>query len=58
MTIEVRGTIELVPWIMGFGEDAVVESPATLRAEVGAALDRAARHYRQPLKAGRSRRLT
>jgi proteasome accessory factor B len=51
MTMEVRGTTELVPWIMGFGENAVVDSPVALRAEVGAALDRAARHYRQRLKA-------
>ena len=36
MTMEVRGTVELVSWVLGFGEKARVLEPAALRAAVAA----------------------
>jgi predicted DNA-binding transcriptional regulator YafY len=45
MTMEVRGTTELVSWVLGFGDKARVLEPAALRAEVGDELARAARAY-------------
>ena len=47
MTMEVRGTTEVVGWVLGFGEKARVVAPAALRQEIGAALGRAAAQYRR-----------
>jgi predicted DNA-binding transcriptional regulator YafY len=47
MTMEVRGTTEVVGWVLGFGGDAVVVEPAPLREAVAAELSRAARQYRR-----------
>jgi predicted DNA-binding transcriptional regulator YafY len=47
MTMEVRGTAEVVGWVLGFGDAARVVAPAALREAVGdqhrraAALNRA-----------------
>jgi predicted DNA-binding transcriptional regulator YafY len=43
MTMEVRGTVEVVPWVLGFGGDAVVVEPAGLRKQIAGELERAAR---------------
>ena len=45
MTMEVRGTAEVVGWVLGFGGTAVVLEPAALRTEVGRELRRAASRY-------------
>jgi predicted DNA-binding transcriptional regulator YafY len=45
MTMEVRGTVELVSWVLGFGDKAEVIEPAELRASIAAELTRAARAY-------------
>ena len=47
MTMEVRGTTEVVGWVLGFGADARVVEPAGLREAVAGELSRAARHYRR-----------
>ena len=46
LTMTVRGTDELKYWILGFGPHVEVRRPASLRAEVAALLDAAARAYR------------
>jgi predicted DNA-binding transcriptional regulator YafY len=41
LTMDVRGTTELVSWVLGFGDKARVLEPERLRAEVAAELSRA-----------------
>ena len=45
MTMDVRGTVEVVSWVLGFGDKAAVLEPAALRAEVADEVTRAARNY-------------
>jgi predicted DNA-binding transcriptional regulator YafY len=45
MTMNVRGTTELVTWVLGFGDKACVQEPADLRLAVGQELMRAAHTY-------------
>ena len=45
MTLEVAPTIELVTWVLGFGDAAVVAEPAALREKIAGELARAARRY-------------
>lgn len=46
LTMEVSGTVELVSWVLEFGDKAEVLEPQVLREEVAAVLDRAASRYR------------
>ena len=46
MTMDVRGTTELVSWVLGFGDKARVLEPPSLRADVVAELERALASYR------------
>ena len=46
MTMEVRGTTEVVGWVLGFGGDARVLEPEGLRKAVGDQHRRAAARYR------------
>ena len=43
MTMEVRGTTEVVGWVLGFGADARVIAPEALRKQIADELGRAAR---------------
>ncbi|HVX94143.1 MAG TPA: WYL domain-containing protein [Polyangia bacterium] len=45
LTMRVRGTTEVVSWVLSFGDKALVLEPPTLRAEVAAELGRAAARY-------------
>jgi predicted DNA-binding transcriptional regulator YafY len=45
MTMDVRGTVEITSWVLGFGPKAQVLEPAALRAEVAEELRRAAATY-------------
>jgi proteasome accessory factor B len=45
MTMDARGTVEVVNWVLGFGATAEVLEPANLRAEVAAELARGAALY-------------
>jgi predicted DNA-binding transcriptional regulator YafY len=45
MAMEVRGTVEVVSWVLGFGGTAEVLEPASLRADVAADARRAAARY-------------
>jgi predicted DNA-binding transcriptional regulator YafY len=47
MTMQVRGTTEVVGWVLGFGGDAHVVEPAALREVVARELSRAAARYRR-----------
>jgi proteasome accessory factor B len=47
LTMDVAGTVELVSWVLGFGDKAEVIEPATLRGEVAGELVRAAARYRE-----------
>jgi predicted DNA-binding transcriptional regulator YafY len=47
MTMEVRGTTEVVGWVLGFGAGARVLEPTALREAVAADLARAAAQYRR-----------
>lgn len=47
MTMDVRGTTEVLPWVLGFGGDAVVVEPAGLREAVAGETRRAAGRYRR-----------
>src|SRR5579871_1969069 len=48
MTMDVRGTTEIVSWVLGFGGTARVVAPEALRAAVVADLARAAARYDGP----------
>ena len=43
--MDVRGTVEVVSWVLGFGDKAEVLEPPALRAEVADEVKRAARIY-------------
>lgn len=45
LEMDVKGTVELTSWVLGFGEHAEVLAPATLRAEVARAHGAAAARY-------------
>ena len=45
MTMDLRGTVEVVSWVLGFGERALVLEPAGLREAVAGELGRAAGRY-------------
>jgi predicted DNA-binding transcriptional regulator YafY len=45
MTMEVRGTVEIVSWVLGFGGTAEVLAPPALREAVAAELAAATRRY-------------
>jgi proteasome accessory factor B len=45
LTMEVAGTTELIPWVLGFGDTATVIDPPSLRAQIAAELRRAAARY-------------
>jgi predicted DNA-binding transcriptional regulator YafY len=45
LTMDVHGTVEVVSWVLGFGDKATVLEPASLRAEVAAEVERATRNY-------------
>ncbi|MBI5546099.1 MAG: transcriptional regulator [Deltaproteobacteria bacterium] len=47
LSMEVAGTVELMSWVLGFGDKAEVLEPEGLRAEVTAELGRAASRYRR-----------
>ena len=45
VTLTARGTVEVVNWVLGFGEHAVVRAPGSLRDEVAAVTKRMAAAY-------------
>ena len=47
LTMEVAGTVELLSWVLGFGDKAEVIEPVSLREEIVGELARAAQHYRK-----------
>jgi predicted DNA-binding transcriptional regulator YafY len=48
LVMEVSGTVELVSWVLGFGDKAEVLEPQSLREEVAAETQRAAARYATP----------
>ena len=48
MTMDVRGTTEVVSWVLGFGDKARVVQPAALVAAVAGELERARALYARP----------
>lgn len=50
MELRVASTVEILPWILGWGSRCEVLSPPELRAEVAAELSRAARAYGSPAR--------
>jgi predicted DNA-binding transcriptional regulator YafY len=50
--MDVRGTTELTSWVLGFGDQAEVLEPESLREAVAAELSRAAARYQRPPVAG------
>jgi proteasome accessory factor B len=46
LRMRVRGTVELVSWVLAFGDKAEVRKPEALRAAVAAELTRAMQRYR------------
>jgi len=46
MTMEVRGTVELASWVLGFGDKAEVLEPPVLRRSIVSELGRAVARYR------------
>ncbi len=49
LVLEVRGTVELKSWVLGFGDKAEVLEPETLRSEISEELGRALARYRPKL---------
>lgn len=47
LTMEVAGTVELLSWVLGFGDKAEVREPESLREEIAAEIERAAARYRE-----------
>jgi predicted DNA-binding transcriptional regulator YafY len=48
LTMTVRGTRDVLPWVLGFGEHAVVLEPASLRDELAAVTCKMAAAYTPP----------
>src|SRR5579871_4294807 len=48
MTMDVRGTVEVVSWVLGFGENAEVLEPLSLRERVDGELSGVIRRHRPP----------
>jgi proteasome accessory factor B len=47
MTMDVHGTVEMVSWVLGFGDKAMVIEPAALRDSLAGELERAVGRYRR-----------
>jgi proteasome accessory factor B len=45
LTMDVQGTTELVSWVLGFGDKALVVEPLALRAQIAAEVEHATRAY-------------
>jgi len=45
LTMEVAGTVELLSWVLGFGDKAEVLEPESLREEIAAELARTVQRY-------------
>ena len=45
LTMDVAASVEVVSWVLGFGDKARVLEPAQLRTEIAAELRRAASQY-------------
>ena len=45
LTMEVAGTVEVISWVLGFGDKATVLEPASLREQIGTELRRALARY-------------
>jgi predicted DNA-binding transcriptional regulator YafY len=52
LTLQVHGTVELMSWVLGFGEKAEILEPESLRAEVARVVEAAAKRYAQPAARG------
>jgi predicted DNA-binding transcriptional regulator YafY len=48
LTLHVHGTVELMSWVLGFGEKAEILEPESLRSEVARVVEAAARRYSAP----------
>jgi proteasome accessory factor B len=46
LTMDVSGTVEVLSWVLGFGDKAEVLEPGSLRDQVAAELERATARYR------------
>lgn len=49
LTLQVHGTVELMSWVLGFGEKAEVLEPESLRAEMGRVVKAASDRYARPV---------
>jgi predicted DNA-binding transcriptional regulator YafY len=47
LTMEVSGTVEVLSWVLGFGDKAEVLEPGALRDQVAAELQRACARYQR-----------
>src|SRR5262249_34532069 len=45
LTLQVAGTVELMSWVLGFGERAEILAPDSLRAEMKRVVELAAKRY-------------
>jgi predicted DNA-binding transcriptional regulator YafY len=45
MTMEVQGTVEIVSWVLGFGDKAMIIEPSSLRETLASEIVRAAARY-------------
>lgn len=48
LALEVHGTLELMSWVLGFGEKAEILEPESLRAEAARVVEAAAKRYSTP----------
>lgn len=48
LSLQVTGTLELMSWVLGFGEKAEILEPESLRAEVARVVETAAKRYASP----------
>jgi hypothetical protein len=55
MTVEVRETVEVVSWVLGFGDKARVIEPERRRADVAGELSRGCGAY-PPVQTGNPKR--
>jgi predicted DNA-binding transcriptional regulator YafY len=52
MTMDVHGTVEVVSWVLGFGDKAEVAAPADLRKTMGGEAERVVARYAFQAPAG------
>jgi proteasome accessory factor B len=50
LTLQVHGTVEVLSWVLGFGEKAEILEPESMRAEAARIVETASKRYKEPMR--------